>query len=118
MATGPRGALSGDAKAKSLIIKVSDKNGQKVFGVALVGQSLDEKGVVTELKEQPLVKNPRLAAAYTYGYNLPLLARRARQLGATLQWLAESHPGATIQIEGQGALTRHWLRLVALWLKS
>ncbi len=44
-----------------------------------------------------------MAAAYTYGYNQPLLARRARQLGATLQWLAETNPGATLQVKGQGA---------------
>ncbi len=34
---------------------------------------------------QPLVDSPRLAAAYTFGYNLPLFARHARQLAATLK---------------------------------
>ena len=96
--------MSGDAKSSNTTITVTDsKGGKKTYGLALVGQSIDDKGVVTELKEQPLVKNPRLAAAYTYGYNQPLLARRARQLGATLQWLAESNPGATLQVSGQGA---------------
>ncbi len=96
--------LSADAKSQSTTITVIDsKGGQKLLGLALVGQSLDEKGQVTELKEQPLVGNPRLAAAYTYGYNQPLLARRARQLGATLQWLAEANPGATLRVDGRGS---------------
>lgn len=96
--------LTGDAKSSGPTITVTDsKGGKKTFGLALVAQSIDDKGQVTELKEQPLVSNPRLAAAYTYGYNQPLLARRARQLGATLQWLAETSPGATLQVNGQGA---------------
>jgi hypothetical protein len=95
--------LSGDAINKSVAITViNSKGGQKTYGLALVGQSIDEKGTVADLKEQPLVSNPRLAAAYTYGYNLPLISRRARQLGATLQWLAEANPGATLRVSGQG----------------
>lgn len=95
--------LSGDAKSSGVTITVTDsKGGKKTVGLALVGQSIDDKGQVTELNEQPLVGNPRLAAAYTYGYNQPLLARRARQLGATLQWLAETNPGATLRVDGKG----------------
>lgn len=96
--------LAGDAKSNGASITVTDSKGaKKTYGLALVGQRIDDKGQVTELKEQPLVGNPRLAAAYTYGYNQPLLARRARQLGATLQWLAETNPGATLRVDGQGA---------------
>ena len=96
--------LTGDVSGGQLSVTIADsKGGKKTMGLALVGQSIDEKGRVTEVKEQPLVSNPRLAAAYTYGYNPALLARRARQLGATLQWLAETNPGATLIVNGQGA---------------
>jgi hypothetical protein len=49
---------------------------------------------------QPLVANPRLAAPYTYCYNLPLTARRARQLAATLAWLRARHHGAHLAVHG------------------
>ncbi len=68
----------------------------------MVGQKLSESGELVEIKEQLLVGNPRLAAAYTYGYNPALLARRARQLGATLRWLAETNSGASIKVEARG----------------
>ncbi len=53
--------------------------------------------------EQQLVPNPRLAAAYTYGYNLPVFAKQAHQLSAALQALAKSHPGTNIRLEATGA---------------
>ena len=52
--------------------------------------------------EQPLVSNPRLAAAYTYAYNLPLFSKRARQLGATLAWLSANYSDKQISISGSG----------------
>ncbi|MCC6511140.1 MAG: acetylxylan esterase, partial [Pirellulaceae bacterium] len=91
-------------KDSALKVTVSGGAGGKsqVYSLALVGQSFKPTGEVIEVKEQPLVGNPRLAAAYTYGYNQPLVARRARQLGATLQWLAAANPGATLTVEGHG----------------
>ena len=50
---------------------------------------------------QRLVKNPRLAAAYTYGYNLPLFATRAQQLGLAIKWLSTEFPGGTIIVRGR-----------------
>jgi hypothetical protein len=53
--------------------------------------------------EQPLVSNPRLAAAYTYGYNLPLFAQRARQTGVAIAWLKSQNPDAAITLTASGA---------------
>ncbi|WP_164102413.1 alpha/beta hydrolase family protein [Candidatus Laterigemmans baculatus] len=58
--------------------------------------------VVAELEgsgeeRQPLVREDRLAAAYTYGYNAPLVVRQARQLvaaAAGIQQYAERQAGA------------------------
>jgi len=73
------------------------------YAVALCGQAWNEMGGVTSVAEQPLVDSPRLAAAYTYCYNLPLVVRRARQLAATLAWLHQRAPDETITLEGTGA---------------
>ncbi|MFM8495293.1 MAG: acetylxylan esterase [Planctomycetia bacterium] len=72
------------------------------YAVALAGQSWDREGAWVSADIQPLVANPRLAAPYTYCYNLPIAARRARQLAATLAWLRARHPGAQVEISGQG----------------
>ena len=53
--------------------------------------------------EQPLVSNPRLAAAYTYAYNLPLFSTRARQLGATIAWLKTQYPDKQMAINASGS---------------
>lgn len=50
---------------------------------------------------QPLVANPRLAAAYTYGYNLPQFSRAAQRLGLTLLLLHQSGDGP-IKVSGRG----------------
>jgi dienelactone hydrolase len=63
-------------------------------------------GVVLEgatLTEQPLVSNPRLAAAYTYAYNLPLFSKKARQLGSTIAWITTQYPDKQIAINASGA---------------
>ncbi len=52
--------------------------------------------------EQPLVANPRLAAAYTYGYNLPQFCQRARQLGLSIEWLAAQHPDKQLTLTASG----------------
>ncbi len=53
--------------------------------------------------EQPLVSNPRLAAAYTYAYNLPLFSKRARQLGATIAWMKTQYPDKQMAINASGS---------------
>lgn len=72
------------------------------YALALAGQSWDQEGAWGSADVQPLVANPRLAAPYTYCYNLPLAARRARQLAATLAWLQTRHPGAQVEVLGRG----------------
>lgn len=51
---------------------------------------------------QTLVKNPRLAAAYTYGYNLPVFAKKARQLALSLEYLGRQHPDCSFSLSAQG----------------
>ena len=72
------------------------------YAPALAGQTWDQDNAWLSADIQPLVANPRLAAPYTYCYNLPLAARRARQLAATLAWLRIRHPGAQVEVHGQG----------------
>lgn len=54
-------------------------------------------------QQQTLVDTRRLAAAYTYGYNLTSVARQSQSLAVALKQLAAEHPGKTIQISGHGA---------------
>ena len=70
------------------------------YAPALAGQAWDREGAWVSADIQPLVANPRLAAPYTYCYNLPLAARRARQLAATLAWLHARHPNAAFTVHG------------------
>ncbi len=53
--------------------------------------------------EQPLVSNPRLAAAYTYGYNLPEFAQDAQRIALSLAWIRQTHPGEGIKISSTAA---------------
>jgi dienelactone hydrolase len=46
--------------------------------------------------EQPLVKNPRLSASYTYGYNAPLAVRRFATLLGIVDHLSET--GTSVQL--------------------
>jgi len=89
------------AAGAKLLVRVPQA--KLTYAVALLGQDFAADGSLVELAQQPLVGNPRLAAAYTYGFNEPLFARRARQLGATLKTLQQQHPTETLVIEGQGA---------------
>ena len=86
------------AQAAGLKITVSDKGDASKVVAAL---SVDLIGAGAT--EQPLVSNPRLAAAYTYAYNLPLLSKRARQLGATIAWMTKNYPEKQISISASGA---------------
>lgn len=53
--------------------------------------------------DQQLVQYTRMAAAYTYGYNLPVFTKRARQLAATIVWLHEEYPADSITLYAEGA---------------
>ncbi len=52
--------------------------------------------------EQALVSNKRLAAAYTYAYNLPAFAKAAQELGIALERLAEEHPQHPLRLTAVG----------------
>ena len=53
--------------------------------------------------EQPLVDYKRLAASYTYGFNLSQFARQAQQLGLSLRQLAEKSPSTPVMVSGRGS---------------
>ncbi|MFN7289625.1 MAG: alpha/beta hydrolase family protein [Pirellula sp.] len=55
--------------------------------------------------EQPLVKNPRLSASYTYGYNAPLAVRRL----ATLIGIVDDLSGSGVTIELTGTPSTVWM---------
>jgi dienelactone hydrolase len=98
--------LKETAAPQSLKITVTEQNAPDkiLLSIApvLFGSQWDGNNLVTA-KEQPLVNNPRLAAGYTFGYNLPQFSTRARQLGATLSWLAAKYPDKAIHVIGTGA---------------
>ncbi|MFM8496673.1 MAG: hypothetical protein ACKOEM_14325, partial [Planctomycetia bacterium] len=90
-------------KAAVTITCISPNGGPPVrYAPALAGQAWDPAGAWVSADFQPLVGNPRLAAPYTYCYNLPLAARRARQLAATLEWLETRHSDAQVEVHGNG----------------
>lgn len=72
------------------------------YSPLLSGESIEGDKVVSKT-EQGLVGNPRLSAAYTYGYNMPLFAKRARQLGVSLNALRAKHPDKQIRLTATGA---------------
>ncbi len=75
----------------------------EVLGVIVrVGSDGEALMLPANSQEQPLVANPRLSAAYTYAYNLPVFAEQAQQLGSALLSLAEQNPGKTIELQGSG----------------
>lgn len=71
-----------------------------VFYPVVAGEDL-QAGQRTRL--QAIVKNPRLSAAYTFGYNMPLFAQRAQQIGLSLRWLAEQYPNRKITVHATAA---------------
>ena len=97
-----RGAAAPGKAAVTITCTPPDGAAPVRYAPALAGQTWDHDGAWVSAASQPLVANPRLAAPYTYCYNLPLVARRARQLAATLAWLRIRHPGALIEVHGHG----------------
>ncbi|MCA9190545.1 MAG: acetylxylan esterase [Planctomycetales bacterium] len=53
-------------------------------------------------QNQTLVQYRRLAAGYTYGYNMAAFSKQARQIAATIGWLRHQYPGEEIQVSGHG----------------
>lgn len=73
----------------------------KVVAGDLIGQrSKLHNGEASFANLQPLVSNPRLSAAYTYGYNWPVAVKRAQQL---LVMIAALRKGGVEHIELVGA---------------
>lgn len=73
----------------------------KVVAGDLIGQrSKLHNGEASFASLQPLVSNPRLSAAYTYGYNWPVAVKRAQQL---LVMIAALRKGGVEYIELVGA---------------
>lgn len=73
----------------------------KVVAGDLIGQrSKLHNGEASFASLQPLVSNPRLSAAYTYGYNWPVAVKRAQQL---LVMIAALRKGGVEHIELVGA---------------
>ncbi len=87
---------------EDLHIEITDNGKVSKFFLSLAGQQSDGAGS-QQIQSQALVENPRLAAAYTFGYNLPLFAQRAQQLGLTIQAIAAMHPEATLAVVGSGS---------------
>jgi dienelactone hydrolase len=94
------------AQPSTLNISLTEKSEPSkvtaTLAVVLEGSTLDGANLVAP-REQALVSNPRLAAAYTYAYNLPLFSKRARQLGATIAWMTAQYPDKQIAIHASGA---------------
>ncbi len=78
--TGDRISLVSDIETSSKSISFLEHQSAAGSKVAFSFQLFDPLG--GDDKQQPLVKNPRLAAAYTYGYNAP---RIVRKLGVLLR---------------------------------
>ncbi len=85
--TQPVALTEGAGSPTSISVRVGDKawNYQPVDG------------------EQPLVQYKRLAAGYTYGYNLSQFARQSQQLALTIEQLQSQNPDAKIELSGSGA---------------
>ncbi len=58
-----------------------------------------------ELNKNPLVKNPRQAPAYTYGYNHPLFAKRVHDVLTLVQFCRtnEAHPPKQVRLVAAGS---------------
>jgi len=106
-ATSSHSAIMGwNFEPPELSIAVERGDSTDVYHIRLAGYT--PAGSVEGDKQvvaQAIVENPRLAAAYTYGYNLPLFAQRAQQLGLTLQHLATEYPDAKISLSAAGSQT-------------
>lgn len=111
-AATPRGAddgekgltLTSDSDGKWLLKRaIDDKSPDSGVVRIELGSDASYTFALPELHEQPLVKNPRLSAAYTYGYNLPHFSQQARRLGLTLQWLREQHPNKELTLQASGS---------------
>ena len=91
------------ASSTDLHIKLIAADGaEQLYHPRLAGTRQTDNQLL-KTSHQALVENPRLAAAYTYGYNPPLLATQAQQLGLSLNWLRLQHPDHSVVVSAQGA---------------
>ncbi|MEZ6133345.1 MAG: acetylxylan esterase [Pirellulaceae bacterium] len=119
------GLLQGDQQQNERLAKIMHEGWRVTLGLttdyaasarpaALAAATEGQAGVNVQLGEneplsfamaaepQGLVENPRLAAAYTYGYNLPIFAKQAQELGLALFELASKNPDQTVKVDGAG----------------
>lgn len=85
-----------ESPATGVTLRVGSDSAAQKYHFSGVGQT-----------PQPLVDNPRLAAAYTYGYNLPHFAQQARRLASSLAYLlgeqAKQSTASEISLTASGA---------------
>jgi hypothetical protein len=112
LAESVRVAATGNLRGKKALIVVSDRGADvltaregsiagkikqaresgewKIVAGDLIGQrSQIHTGEASESAWQPLVSNPRLSAAYTFGYNWPVAVKRTHQLLVMIAALRE-----------------------------
>ncbi len=72
-------------------------------GISIQVDDQNQWSYQTVNDKQTLVRTDRMAAAFTYGYNLSNFARQAQQLGRSLIELSKQHPDRPIKISADGA---------------
>ena len=82
---GKRGMFNESGEARTEVIRLLDG------GASVVGPDLFQQGDFLPgdqpLKQQRTVKNPREAAAFTYGYNETLFVRRVHDVLTVVSWI-------------------------------
>jgi hypothetical protein len=97
---GANAALSPD-RLKSLV--PADSGGETpVIAVDLIGQASDwDRQTTTWSRQQALVSNPRLAAAYTFGYNPSVAVKSVHRLRDIVERIRQEGTGQ-VHVSGQG----------------
>lgn len=94
---GQSGLFLADGQPRSQVRRLLDA------GLQVIGADLELQGELPSgqkhPEQNPIVKNPRESAAYTYGYNQPVFAKRVRQAIALSHWLDGMDDGI---LRGQG----------------
>ena len=104
-AAGKAGLLDAEGRPQGEIQRLLDA-GATVIGVDLLYQGEFLAGG-QPLEKTPRVKNPREAAAYTFGYNPAVFASRTQDVLTVIAYVQQSQPDARIDLVGlQGA--GHW----------
>lgn len=83
----------GMTKAVALWLGTDDSREQTVRDLVAAGIAVAVPDLrASEVKQNRRVKNPRESAAYTYGYNHPLLIQRVHDAAMALVWLDSQEP--------------------------